>query len=376
VKVLVTGGGGFLGGALVRRLLARGDDVTALQRGSYLWLEALGVRTVRGDLANTAAVAEAVRGADVVFHVAAKAGVAGRPAEYRAANVIGTRNVITACLAAGVPRLVHTSTPAVVHAGEDLSGADERLPYADRFRAPYPATKAIAERDVLASDSSALATVALRPHLIWGPGDPQLTGRILERGRRGRLRFVGDGSALIDTTYLDNAVDAHLLAADALARGTAGGRAYFISQGDPRPIAELTNAILAAGGLPPVTKTVPYPVAWTAGAVAEVAYRLLRPAADPPMTRFLAEQLATSHWFDISAARRDLGYTPAVSIEEGLRRLAEFLAGGNPSTRPAPSPDPAPGRPAAQSAPPPAQSAPPAAQSAPIMLDRTSRSPE
>lgn len=325
MKVLVTGGGGFLGGALVRALVARGAEVSSLHRGSYPALDALGVRTVRGDLADPSAVAAAVRGAEVVFHVAAKAGVAGRPAQYRAANVLGTRNVITACLAGGVPRLVFTSTPAVVHAGNDLAGADERLPYARRYSAPYPATKAIAERDVLAADSPALATVALRPHLIWGPDDPQLTGRILARGRQGRLRLVGDGQARIDTTYIDNAVDAHLLAAGALANGVGTGRAYFISQGDPRPIAELTNAILAAAGLPPVRKHLPYPVAWAVGAVAEIGYRVLAPAADPPMTRFLAQQLATAHWFDITAARRDLGYAPAVSITEGMRRLAAHL---------------------------------------------------
>lgn len=330
MKVLVTGGGGFLGGALVRRLLARGDAVSTLNRGDYPALAALGVRTVRGDLADPAAVRAGVAGVDLVFHVAAKAGVAGRPAQFRSANITGTRNVINACLAAGVPRLVHTSTPAVVHAGGDLAGADERLPYATRFTAPYPATKAVAEQAVLAAHGPALATVALRPHLIWGPGDPQLTARILERGRRGQLRLVGSGQALIDTTYVDNAVDAHLLAADALTRGAAGGRAYFISQGDPRPLAELTNAILAAGGLPPVTRTVPYPVAYAAGAVLELWYRAFRPAADPPVTRFLAQQVSTAHWFDISAARRDLGYTPAVGITEGLARLRDFLAGHRP----------------------------------------------
>ena len=326
---LVTGGGGFLGGALLRRLVARGDAVRTFNRGRYPELEALGVSAYRGDLADADAVRQAVAGADVVFHVAARAGIAGRPAQFRTANVIGTRNVIRACRDAGVGRLVHTSTPAVVHAGGDLAGGDERLPYATRFSAPYPATKALAERDVLGANDADLATVALRPHLIWGPGDTQLTAKILDRARRGQLRFVGDGRALVDSTYIDNAVDAHLLAAAALAHGRGAGRAYFISQGDPRSIAELTNAILAAADLPPVTATVPFPVAYAVGMLVEGAYGLLRREDEPPMTRFLARQLATTHWFDITAARRDLGYDPAVSIEEGLLRLRRWLAEGS-----------------------------------------------
>ena len=326
---LVTGGGGFLGGALLRRLVARGYAVRTFNRGRYPELEALGVSAYRGDLADADAVRQAVAGADVVFHVAARAGIAGRPAQFRTANVIGTRNVIRACRDAGVGRLVHTSTPAVVHAGGDLAGGDERLPYATRFSAPYPATKALAERDVLGANDADLATVALRPHLIWGPGDTQLTAKILDRARRGQLRFVGDGRALVDSTYIDNAVDAHLLAAAALAQGRGAGRAYFISQGDPRSIAELTNAILAAADLPPVTATVPFPVAYAVGMLVEGAYGLLRREDEPPMTRFLARQLATTHWFDITAARRDLGYDPAVSIEEGLLRLRRWLAEGS-----------------------------------------------
>jgi len=323
MKALVTGGGGFLGGALVRRLVAEGASVRSLHRGAYPELDALGVSTVRGDVADLSVVRRAVAGCDVVFHVAAKAGISGRAAAYRATNVVGTRNVIAACLAAGVPRLVHTSTPSVVHAGADLVGADERLPYATHFSSPYPATKAIAERDVLRSNGPALATVALRPHLIWGPGDTQLVPRILERACRGRLRFVGDGRSLIDSTYVDNAVDAHLLAAAALGGARpAAGRAYFISQGEPLALMTLVNRILAGAGLPPVTATVPFPVAYAAGAVAEAVFAVLRREDDPPMTRFLARQLATAHWFDISAARRDLGYAPIVSIDEGLARLA------------------------------------------------------
>ncbi len=328
MKALVTGGGGFLGGAVVRALLVRGDDVASLARGDYPELARLGVRLVRGDLADPAAVRRAVEGCDMVFHVAAKAGISGPAAEYRRTNVDGTRNVIAACRAAGVGRLVHTSTPSVVHGGGSLAGADESLPYARHFTSPYPATKAAAERVVLAANDASLATVALRPHLVWGPGDTQLVPRILDRARRGRLRFVGDGRALIDSTYVENAAAAHLLAADRLAVGSrCAGRAYFISQGEPRPVMELVNAILRAGGLAPVTATVPVPVAVAAGAAAELWWRLLRRPGEPPMTRFLARQLGTAHWFDISAARRDLGYRPEVSIDDGLRRLATHLAG-------------------------------------------------
>jgi nucleoside-diphosphate-sugar epimerase len=234
--------------------------------------------------------------------------------------------VLQACRAQGVRRLVHTSTPSVVHAGGDITGGDESLPYATHFSSPYPQTKAVAERLVLAAADDDLATVALRPHLVWGPGDTQLVPRILDRARKGRLRYVGDGSAVIDTTYVDDAVAAHLCAVDRLAPGAdCSGRAYFISSGDPRPVRDVVGAILVAGGLSPDVGTVPLPVALTAGAVAEVVWRALRRQDDPPMTRFLARQLATAHWFDISAARRDLGYDPPVGLDEGFRRLAEWL---------------------------------------------------
>ena len=328
MKALVTGGGGFLGGALVRRLVERGDEVRSLTRGAYPELAGLGVEVVRGDVADAAVVADAVAGADVVFHVAAKAGISGRRREYVATNVVGTRNVIAACRAHGVSRLVHTSTPSVVHAGHDVAGIDESTPYATRFSSPYPETKAEAERLVLAANDASLATVALRPHLIWGPGDTQFVPRILQRARRGRLWLVGNGCSLVDSTYVDNAVDAHLLAAAALAPGArSAGRAYFISQGEPLRLRDLVNRILAAAGLPPVTATVPLPVAYVGGAAAEVVWRVTRREGDPPMTRFLARQLATAHWFDISAARHDLGYVPRVTLEEGMAELARSLAG-------------------------------------------------
>lgn len=327
MRALVTGGGGFLGGAIVRRLVEDGWAVRSFGRGDYPELAALGVEVVRGYLADASAVARAAAGCDVVFHVGARVGFGGAPAEYCRVNIDGTANVIEGCRRHGVGRLVFTSTPSVVHAGGDLAGADERLPYATRFLAAYPATKAAAERLVLGANSSAgLATTALRPHLVWGPGDTHLVPGLLARARAGRLRFVGDGRALVDSTYIDNAVDAHLLACERLGGdGAPGGRAYFVSNGEPRPVADLVNAILRAAGMPEERRTVPFAAAYAAGALAEVAWRLARRSDDPPITRFLARQLATAHWFDLTAARRDLGYTPRVSIDEGLTRLAASL---------------------------------------------------
>jgi 2-alkyl-3-oxoalkanoate reductase len=326
VRVLVTGGGGFVGGAVSRALLARGDEVVSLARGDYPQLRALGVETVRGDLAEADAVRGAAQGCEAVVHVAAKAGIWGPVRDYERSNVEGTRSVLDACRALGIRRLVHTSTPSVVHAGKDIEGGDESLPYAEHHESPYGRTKAVAERMVLSAADAGLGTVALRPHLVWGPGDTQLVPRILDRARRGRLRFVGGGRALIDTTYVDDAVAAHLCALDALTpQAPCSGRAYFISSGDPRPVREVVNAILAAGGLPPEYRSVPLPVALVGGVAAEALWRVLRRDDEPPMTRFLARQLATAHWFDISAARRDLGYSPAVGLDEGFRRLAAAL---------------------------------------------------
>jgi len=332
VRALVTGGGGFLGGALVRRLVADGCAVRTLARGDYPWLVQLGVDARRGDLADAAAVRAAAEACDVVFHVAAKAGVWGRREEYVRANVVGTRNVVAACRAAGVPRLVHTSTPSVVHDGGDQAGVDASAPYAPRFLCAYPETKAQAERDVLAANDGDLVTVALRPHLVWGPGDRHLVPRILDRARRGRLRRVGSRPCLVDATYVENAVDAHVCAAAAPA-GACGGRAYFVANDEPLPVAVLIDRILAAADLPPVRRGVPARVAYAAGAVLETLYRLLGRDDEPPLTRFVAVQLSTAHWFDLGATRRDLAWAPRVSTEEGLRRLAawlraEGLAGG------------------------------------------------
>ncbi len=326
MKILVTGGGGFLGQALCRGLVERGHNVLSFTRGEYPVLRALGVGQIHGDLADPEAVGHAVAGVDAVFHNAAKAGAWGSYHSYQQTNVLGTEHVLAACRAAGVSRLVYTSTPSVTHRAthpvEGL-GADQ-VPYGEDFQAPYAATKAIAERVVLAANSAELATVALRPRLIWGPGDTQLVPRLAERARAGRLRLVGDGSNLVDTTYIDNAAQAHFDAFDHLAPGAAcAGKAYFISNGEPLPMRDLLNRLLAAVDAPPVTGQVSFKTAYRLGAVCEKLWPWLRLPGEPPMTRFLAEQLCTAHWYSMEPARRDFGYVPRVSIEQGLLRLSQ-----------------------------------------------------
>lgn len=324
MKALVTGGGGFLGGAIVRKLVARGDTVRSFARGDYPQLRSLGVEVLRGDLADAKAVADAAAGCDVVFHVAARPGIWGPYDEFHRINVTGTENVLAACRAHSIRKLVFTSSPSVVFNGQDMEGADESVPYPKHYHAAYPKTKAMAERMVLQANGPELATVALRPHLIWGPGDPHLAPRIIARARAGRLRRIGQKTNLIDTSYIDNAADAHLLAVDKLAPGSpVAGKAYFITQGEPLPLWDMINRILAAAGLPPVTKSIPAPLAYAAGWLCENVYGLFGIESEPPMTRFVAGELATAHWFNIDAARRDLGYRPAVSLDEGFARLAE-----------------------------------------------------
>lgn len=324
MKALVTGGGGFLGKAIVMKLIERGDEVRSFSRGEYPELHKLGVDVVQGDIADPSAVHAAVANCEIVYHVAAKPGIWGPHEEYHRTNVTGTENVVSACKNHQVSRLVYTSSPSVVHSGGDVEGIDESTPYATHFETHYPRTKAIAEQMVLGANSETMATVALRPHLIWGPGDNHLVPRLIARGKAGRLRRVGKAPHLVDSTYIDNAAEAHLLAADRLKPGsTIGGKAYFISQGEPVDITELINRIIATADIPPITRTVSPGVAYAVGWVFEAIYSLFHVKKEPPMTRFLAKQLSTAHWFDISAARRDLGYSPDVSIAEGLKRLEQ-----------------------------------------------------
>jgi nucleoside-diphosphate-sugar epimerase len=319
MKALVTGGGGFLGGAICRMLRDRGDEVRSFSRSSYPVLEKLGVKQFGGDLFDGGAVRRAVSGTDVVFHAAAKAGIWGDTSDYVKANVTGTKNVLAACRKEGVSRLVFTSSPSVVFKGVDIEGGDESLPYPDTYEADYPATKA--------ADGSELATVSLRPHLIWGPGDNHLIPRLIARRKSGHLRRFSGEAKRVDSVYIDNAARAHLLAADKLSPGSAiSGKVYFISNGEPLPLWDLVDRILSTAGLAPVEKSVPPGLAYAAGSVLEGLYRFFGVRSEPRMTRFLARELSTAHWFDIGAARRDLGYTPEVSIAEGLRRLKSSLA--------------------------------------------------
>jgi nucleoside-diphosphate-sugar epimerase len=329
VKVLVTGGTGFLGRRIVERLVARGDEVRILARGVTGTGLPAGAESRRGDVEDAAEVAEALRGCEVVFHTAAMVGDWGPLAEFRRTNVEGTRNVLEACRLHGVRRLVHTSTPSVVFDGRDMEGVDESVPYARTFEAAYPETKAEAERLVLAANGPALATTALRPHLVWGPGDTHLVPGILARAQHDKLTLVGDGSNRVDSTYIDNAVDAHLAAAERLAPGApCAGKVYFISNGEPLPIRELLNRILAAGHLPPVAHSAPLWVALTAAWIQETLFRLLNKENAPLFTRFVVREMATAHWFDITAAKRDLGWTPRVSIDEGMVRLEDWIRHG------------------------------------------------
>jgi nucleoside-diphosphate-sugar epimerase len=327
MKILVTGGGGFLGTAICRALRERGETVISFQRSFHPALEALGVQQVLGDLADADAVLRACAGQDAVLHNAAKAGAWGGYQSYFDANVRGTEHVLAACRAHGIRKLVYTSTPSVTHSGRTpvQGGNEDNTPYGTDFKAPYPATKLIAEKAVLAANSESLSTVALRPRLIWGPGDTQLLPRLVDRARAGRLRFIDGGHNKMDITYIDNAAQAHLHALDRLrADAACAGRAYFISNGEPMPVRDIVNALLRAAGAPQVEKNIPYPMAYAAGAVLEVAWRLFAIQGEPPMTRFLAEQLSTPHWYDISAAQRDLGYRPTISIAEGLQRTAAW----------------------------------------------------
>ena len=329
LKVLVTGGSGFLGKAIVKLLLERGDKVRSFARTLYPQLASIGVDVLCGDIADKDAVESACRGVDLVFHVAAKPPPWGNYKDYFNTNVKGTQNVIDACMLHNVAGLIYTSTPSVVFDGTDMEGVDESIPYPERYNAFYPKTKAMAEQRVANASGKQLRTVVLRPHQIWGPDDPHFVPGLIARAKG--LKQIGNGKNLVDTTYIDNAADAHILAADKLQANPAiSGNIYFISQGEPIPAWDMINAILEAVGMEPVRGSVSYPMAWSIGAVLEFIYRTLHIQKEPRLTRFLVTAAAKSHWFDISAAKRDLGYEPRISTAEGLLRLQKWFEARDP----------------------------------------------
>ena len=327
-NVLVTGGGGFLGRAIVKQLLHKKIRITSFSRGRYQALEEMGVAQIQGDLTDAQAVRAAVNGMDTVFHVAAKPGLWGSYDSYYRVNVIGTRHVIDACRAQDVEKMVYTSSPSVVFNDSHMENVDESVPYPDTYLAPYPETKAMAEKLVRQAAEQGLLSIILRPHLIWGPEDNHLVPGIINRAEK--LKIVGPTDDLVDTVYVDNAAWAHILAAEKLDQNPdLSGRIYFISQDEPVSKWQMANAFLKAAGLPPVKGHVSAGTAYAAGWFFEVVYKALRIKKEPPMTRFAARELATSHWFDITRAKQDLGYYPKISTQEGLKRLEQYLSQKN-----------------------------------------------
>ncbi len=328
MKVLVTGGGGFLGSAICRQLLARGDEVIAYQRSASEELEKLGMQIVRGSITDIELLNAALKGVDAVIHTAAKAGIWGPYDDYFRPNVTGTENVLAACRNNGIHKLVFTSSPSVTHADGDIEGGDESLPYAEHYNSPYPATKALAEQMIMAANCPELHTVSLRPHLIWGPGDNHLLPKLLERAKSGKLKLPGPDK-LIDTIYIDNAAKVHLLALDRLQSDPEiiGGKTYFVSNDEPLPQKQIIGGLLKTAGFEVDIQSISPRIAIAAGTLLETGWKLFGLKSEPPITRWSAEHLSTAHWYDISAAKRDLGYTVEISVAEGLEILAASLKG-------------------------------------------------
>ena len=327
MKAFVTGGGGFVGSAIVRQLLEKGIEVAVFGRNFYPHLKNLGVRQFQGDIQDSDLLIRFMQDYDTVFHVAAKAGIWGPKHEFEQTNVTGTRNVIGACFANGIHSLVYTSTPSVVFNRKDINGADESLPYAERFLCYYASSKAVAEQMVLANNSEILKTCAIRPHLVWGPGDPHLIPRLIARGKAKKLKQVGNGQNIVDISYIDNVADAHILAAENLfSTATAAGNAYFISQGEPVNLWSWINDLFQRLNIEPVKKKINATPAYVIGTLLEGIHMWFSLEKEPRMTRFLAEQLAKSHWFSIDKARHDLGYKSRITTAEGMDRLIQWLS--------------------------------------------------
>ena len=324
MKVLVTGAGSLQLGGIVQQLASRGDEVVCFQRRENETTHS-NITTFAGDIRDRGAASEAASGCDAIIHGAARVGVMGSWEDFYSTNVDGTTNVLRAAEEHHITRLVYVSTPSVAHVGRSIEGDVATPATTGRKRTFYAESKAIAEILALQANSAELGVVALRPHLVWGPGDTQLVGRIVDRARQGRLVMVGSGNALVDSTYIDNAISAHIAALDAIAPGArCSGKAYVISNGEPRTVNELMSRICLAAGVEFSPKHVPAVIARSIGSVVERIWPLIR-KDEPPITRFVAEQLGTAHWFDQRPAQEDLNWKPQVSLDEGFARLAKWF---------------------------------------------------
>ena len=325
MNVLIIGGGGFLGSSIALNLVKHGHAVSVLGRKLYPELES-SIKCIKADIRNRSDVMLAIKKQEVVFHTASIPGIWGDYNEFYNIDVQGTENIILACYENNVKKLIYTSSPSVVFGKSDMENIDEETLYPDKYLCHYPKTKAMAEKLVMAANGiRGLATVCIRPHLIWGPGDPHLLPRLIERAKAQKLVRVGNGKNLVDMIYIDNAVEAHLKACENLSLGSSiAGKCYFVSDGNPVVLWEWIENILKELKLPPIVKSVSFQYAIILGGIFEVLYRLLGIKKEPPMTRFLAAQLSKSHYFNISRAKNDFGYKPIVTQEEGMKCLINY----------------------------------------------------
>jgi nucleoside-diphosphate-sugar epimerase len=324
MKILVTGGGGFLGTWIVKELLKNPTYlVTNFSRHNYDHLEDIGVPTIRGDITQLADVEHALSlGFDAVFHVASLVGMWGKKEIFDKINIQGTQNILGMAKKYGVKKFVYTSSPSCVFGRGGHQGADETLPYPENHLAHYPRTKAVAEKLVLAANDSDLFTVALRPHLIWGPGDQHLIPRVVNKARMGKLKILGLGENQVDIIYVEEAARAHVLAMEKLAAGSVvNGQTYFLGQG-PIKLWDFIEKVLTHAEVPPPDQNIGLGMATFIGSLFETLWKIMGIySPEPPITRFVALNLGTDHWFSHAKAERDLGFYPQISIEEGLSRL-------------------------------------------------------
>ncbi len=322
MKVLVTGGGGFLGFHIVKQLIERGETVTVIGRHHYPHVARLGATSIVADIRNYASIESHFKETEEVFHTAATADIWGDWQKFYDINFVGTKNVVDACLAHGIKRLIHTSSPSVVFDGKSQKNLDESTPYASKWLAHYPRSKMLAEKYVLEHNSPQLQTVALRPHLIWGPGDPHIFPRLISKAKKGQLAIVGDGQNEVDIIYVENAAKGHLQAAEALKNtGAPAGKTYFLGQSAPVKIWDFITEVLKRENVAAVNKRIPFRFTYALAVILEWTHKLFRIKSEPRMTRFLACQLSQSHYYNHKRAKDDFGYDPKISVEEGLDRI-------------------------------------------------------